>query len=96
MCIDKQNLLKLSNSRDWENINKNNFKGLTDNFFAVKLKGDYHDILEFISNQIKELQLRADYKELLQLLSIYIGKSIKDIKFKPPAERFIELDGCSK
>lgn len=69
----------------WSNIEQQNFSaGVNGIQFYKNIKFEKNNLLTFITQHINVLQPRADYKELLQLCSIFLGKTIENYKFKTP------------
>ncbi|XP_050541892.1 uncharacterized protein LOC126905840 [Daktulosphaira vitifoliae] len=73
-------------SNNWKNINKDLYCSmLTDDVVLEKLAPDIGTISQFCENKLKLNHPRDDYKELLELCLLFIGKECsKKLSFHPP------------
>ncbi|KAL4088950.1 hypothetical protein QTP88_024028 [Uroleucon formosanum] len=72
--------------KNWVNINKKNFSTwMTDSYVRDKLGYIALNILNFAENKIKEDFPRNDYRELLELIIIFLGGTpLNGIQFRQP------------
>ncbi|XP_044598124.1 uncharacterized protein LOC123274533 [Cotesia glomerata] len=70
---------------NWDNIDKVVYEiGSNDEHITDILNDKKQDILDFIDNQLKNHHPRDDYKELLELSSIFLGGGGDKVQFKAP------------
>jgi len=72
--------------KNWDNINKKNFSTwVTDNYVHYKLGCIAFNILNFAENKIKEDFPPNNYRELLELIIIFLGGTpLNGIQFRHP------------
>ena len=70
----------------WKWIDKEKFKdGMSDSIVRELVQPVKDEITEFISNALQDSQPRDDYREVLELLSIFLGKPpSRDVHFSAP------------
>lgn len=70
----------------WTEIDTSQFStGIEDSYVQNKIQHHIEDINQFIKQQLDSKQPREDYKELLELVQIFIGKvPCSEVKFRKP------------
>ncbi len=69
----------------WETIDKSDYKSAMNDANAVtELEPVKISMLEFIRQQQSTFQPRDDYKELLQLCSLFLGAEVEDVHINAP------------
>lgn len=68
----------------WNKINKNNFKTGIDDQHVKGMIGDTSVMVKFASEQLRIKQPRDDYKELLELVIVFLGGTVPGFSFKIP------------
>lgn len=70
----------------WKNINTSDFKtGVEDDDVLAILSAEkIEEMKVFCRNNLKEKQVRGDYKELLELCLIFLGDSVPNFKVRRP------------
>lgn len=67
----------------WEKINQNAFQsGVSDEILASKLITAQEDTITFCLAQLQKRQRRNDYKELLELVVLFLGGDLGEYNFK--------------